>query len=251
VAFLDSEGVIIGVNEAWNAFCTENGGNPNRCGVGTSYLALCDAAGDEASLQLGAIIRATLAGDLHAPTTVLVPCSAPDGPPRWFDVAVAPMRGSSGGVVGASVILWQSSPSPASTALRVEHVVAIGRRADCPGVDAWEVLDATSGAIVLVDDDAYGTIVFVNRAFERLSGYDRSDLLGRGLETLMAEHESTRHAVLREGYRAQPFSGPMGQGRQSLRTARGAFVDVAVVLAPVYTDGRATFVASLQASEPS
>ena len=38
VALLDRSGVIVSVNEAWQAFALANGGDPERVGRGVSYL---------------------------------------------------------------------------------------------------------------------------------------------------------------------------------------------------------------------
>ncbi|GAA4870140.1 PAS domain-containing protein [Actinomycetospora straminea] len=103
-ALLDTTGVIVWVNRAWCDFCLANGGDPATAGVGRSFLALCDAAGDPPSATVAAAIRAALQGDLPAPARVEVPCDAP-GRPRVFDVLVSTRRDDHGDVLGATVTL--------------------------------------------------------------------------------------------------------------------------------------------------
>jgi hypothetical protein len=104
VALLDTAGVIVWTNRAWDEFCRANGGDPAHCGIGRSYLALCDAADDRPSAEVGLAIREAVRGDLPAPVRILVPCPAPDRP-RRFDVLVASRRDDEGRVVGATVTL--------------------------------------------------------------------------------------------------------------------------------------------------
>ena len=103
-ALLDVNGVIVAVNDAWLAFCADNGGDPNRTGVGMSYLDICDSAGDMGSIEVGASIRAALSGELPAPVLVTIPCNAP-GAPRLFDVLVSSRFDDQGSCVGATVTL--------------------------------------------------------------------------------------------------------------------------------------------------
>jgi hypothetical protein len=103
-ALLDTEGVIVAVNEAWLAFCADNGGDPARAGVGMSYLDICDGAGDLGSIEIGASIRAALSGELPAPVLVTIPCDAP-GVPRLFDVLVSSRFDDQGSCSGATVTL--------------------------------------------------------------------------------------------------------------------------------------------------
>ena len=115
LALLDLDGVIVAVNDAWLAFCAENEGQATRTGVGMSYRDICDRADDAGSREVGASIRAALAGELPAPAVVTVPCDAP-GVPRLFDVLVSSRLNDHGNCVGATVTLSQKKdhhPQPA------------------------------------------------------------------------------------------------------------------------------------------
>jgi PAS domain S-box-containing protein len=72
------------------------------------------------------------------------------------------------------------------------------------------LLEAMPDAVVGVDQA--GVIRFVNRQTELLFGYDRDDLIGAPLETLVPESRRPVHTVHRTGYVAAPFTGAMGLG---------------------------------------
>ena len=74
------------------------------------------------------------------------------------------------------------------------------------------LLEAVPDALVGVDHA--GVIRFVNRQTELLFGYDRGDLIGAPLETLVPESLRPVHEVHREGYVAAPFTRTMGQDRE-------------------------------------
>ena len=74
--------------------------------------------------------------------------------------------------------------------------------------DADGVLDATPSAIVVVN--MTGSIVLVNQAFERLTGFDRGELLGRPIETLLPSDRRRGHAGRRRSFFADPHPRPMG-----------------------------------------
>jgi signal transduction histidine kinase len=104
VVLLDVDGVIVEANEAWSAFSEQNGGEASRTGVGSSYLAACEAATDPGTAQVAAAIRAAIAGELLGPVSVRIPCDAP-GVPRSFDVFVSSRPGPTGRSIGATVSL--------------------------------------------------------------------------------------------------------------------------------------------------
>jgi len=58
--------------------------------------------------------------------------------------------------------------------------------------------------------DHAGVIRFVNRQTELLFGYDRDDLVGAPMETLVPESVRSVHKTHREGYFAAPFTRTMG-----------------------------------------
>jgi PAS domain S-box-containing protein len=70
------------------------------------------------------------------------------------------------------------------------------------------LLEAVPDALVGVDHA--GVIRFVNRQTELLFGYERDDLIGAPLETLVPESLRPIHKVNRERYVAAPFTRTMG-----------------------------------------
>lgn len=88
---LDSAGTIMAINLAWRRFTTENGGVPERCGVGTSYLAVCDAADGLEVRRFAEDLRTLLSTGIGR-IQFDYPCPAPDRP-RWFTVRATPAVG--------------------------------------------------------------------------------------------------------------------------------------------------------------
>jgi hypothetical protein len=108
VALLDTDGVIVSVNEAWDQFCRDNGGDLARAGVGVSYLEVCaSAAGDPVADTIAEAILTALAGDLPCPVAVRVPCDS-SNTARIFDVLVSSRLGDDGSTLGATVTLSES-----------------------------------------------------------------------------------------------------------------------------------------------
>jgi GAF domain-containing protein len=104
VALLDRDGVIVWVNRAWEQFCWDNGGDLARAGVGTSYLATCEAAADPLSQDVAAAVRAAVKGELPAPMAIVIPCHA-RRTARWFDLLISSRLDEMGICLGAAVTL--------------------------------------------------------------------------------------------------------------------------------------------------
>ena len=100
IAVLDKDGNISVVNEAWQRFARENGGETvlERSGIGVNYLQVCRDADDSCiddAAQALAGIESVLQGEL--PEFALeYPCRSSVGQ-QWFLLNVTPLRGGSGG----------------------------------------------------------------------------------------------------------------------------------------------------------
>jgi formate hydrogenlyase transcriptional activator len=96
-----------------------------------------------------------------------------------------------------------------------------------------------------------GTIVLVNRAFERLIGYDASELIGQPIEMLVPEVTRTVHAALRDGYMQHPEPRAMGAAREFFACRKdGTEVPVEVGLTPVvFGDRRFVLAAVIDITE--
>jgi PAS domain S-box-containing protein len=72
------------------------------------------------------------------------------------------------------------------------------------------ILEAAAEGVVIVN--AAGRIEFVNAKMETMFGYDRLELIGEPLETILPERFREAHVGHRVGYFAAPRARPMGLG---------------------------------------
>jgi PAS domain S-box-containing protein len=97
------------------------------------------------------------------------------------------------------------------------------------------LLESAPDAVVIADAD--GRIVLVNHQTEELFGYDRDELLGRPVETLLPERFHERHVAHRAGYVAHPETRPMGAGLELAgRRKDGTEFPVDISLSAIETD---------------
>ena len=109
--------------------------------------------------------------------------------------------------------------------------------APAPSPLSTPVVDASPNAVVGVDGD--GRIVYANQQAGVTFGYERDELLGRPIETLLPDHLRDRHVGHREGFRGQATARPMGIGLDlSGRRSDGTEFPVEISLSPVEVDGR-------------
>src|SRR4051794_23948332 len=73
-----------------------------------------------------------------------------------------------------------------------------------------EILDAAPDAVIQVD--ANGKIILLNRATENMFGYARAQLMGQPVEVLIPDHARGKHAEHRAGYHKAASVRPMGAG---------------------------------------
>lgn len=96
------------------------------------------------------------------------------------------------------------------------------------------VVEGSPIAKILVDRD--GVIVLANAQANKLFGYERSDLLGEAIETLVPKAIRSRHPTLRDGYFKDPTPRFMGVGRDLSGTRRdGSEFPVEIALNPIRT----------------
>ena len=97
------------------------------------------------------------------------------------------------------------------------------------------VVEAAPNAMVMIS--LKGIIEMVNTQAERVFGYDRSELLGQSIETLVPARFRSQHPGLRAQFFAAPNSRPMGEGRDLFGLRKdGSEFPVEIGLNPIETD---------------
>lgn len=108
-----------------------------------------------------------------------------------------------------------------------------------------EVLAQGPDGLLLCDES--GSIIFVNDALCRLTGYEPDELLGESVEILVPTSVRTRHEGLRATYARDPRPRPMGRGvALSATRADGREFSVEISLSPIQQADRTLTIASIR-----
>jgi PAS domain S-box-containing protein len=182
VALLDSEGMILEVNDPWRRFATAGGLQSPDFAVGANYLQVCDGAGpgwrDEAR-AIAAGVRRVLAGEA-AEFSFEYPCCSPLQE-RWFRLVVSPLRQfESSGAVVMHVDITQQKLDQAS-------VKEVSKR--------LETLIEQANVGILVQRDFKP--IMANTEMARIFGYASKDEIENlpDCKVLFADDEQTRIAA--------------------------------------------------------
>ena len=106
------------------------------------------------------------------------------------------------------------------------------------------VVEASPSGILMVDRE--GLITLVNSQTERLFGYNRWELIGQPMETLVPERYRSMHAGHRLGFFEYPSTRAMGVGRDLYgRRKDGSEVPIEIGLNPIQTNEGLLVLASI------
>ena len=98
-----------------------------------------------------------------------------------------------------------------------------------------KVVEAAPNAMVMIG--ATGLIEMVNLQAESLFGYQRAEMLGQPIETLVPERFRHGHPKLRQAFFANPAARPMGVGRDLYGLKKnGSEFPIEIGLNPIETD---------------
>ena len=106
------------------------------------------------------------------------------------------------------------------------------------------VVDSAPNGLLMID--CQGTIILANLQMEKMFGYDKQDLLGRPIETLIPERYRGHHLSHRENFFTDPKARAMGAGRDLFGLRKdGSEFPVEIGLNPVETPDGTHVLASI------
>jgi PAS domain S-box-containing protein len=186
IAILDESGTIVFVNETWREFAESNGAVGNVA-EGANYLQVCESAVGEQSADAADFaegIRSVLS-DRREEFALEYPCHSPTEQ-RWFVGRVTrfPANDPPRVVVAHENVTERKQ---AEEALRLRD----------------RAIAASSNGIVITDpNQPDDPIIYVNPAFERMTGYSAQETLGRNCRFLQGtEREQPALEELRTALR--------------------------------------------------
>ena len=98
-----------------------------------------------------------------------------------------------------------------------------------------EIVESSPNGVVLMNRE--GRIALINRETERMFGYERDELLGRSIETLVPLRFRNGHPGFRRAFVANPQSRLMGAGRDLFGLHKdGSEIPIEIGLNPIATN---------------
>ena len=222
IAVLDGEGRIVATNLAWREFAKTAGLPEGSSETGSDYLQCCDRAaarGIEAAGQLASNIRAVLSGRQESlDFEFRCPYSETE---LWFLTRITRFPGG----------------GPLRVVVAHENVTSIKlsqRQVEQSQQEFENLFEFAPDAMLMVDTT--GDILRVNRQLEQVFGYQRDQLVGQPLVTIVPGNRACQNllAACREG---QPITLP-GSNIQARRND-GTILPVEVSVSLLsHADGR-------------
>ena len=174
IAVIDRTGVIRAVNERWQKFSVDNSAEPGKpaqhTGVGSNYLSVCGVS----DVRTG--LLAVLAGELPS-FHIEYECNSPHEQ-RWFLMAAVPLGqdGDEGAVITHTNI---TARKQAESQLQLSA----------------SVFNHSREGIMITQPN--GSIIDVNAAFTRITGYTREEMLGQNPHSLSSgRHDASYFASM-------------------------------------------------------
>ena len=150
--------------------------------------------------------------------------------------AIPARPGGLAGLVHSPFAIAMGGPSVHGAAV-ARGVPVLFAPADLRAPEFLEALARLAPDAIVVTD-VNRTIVLLNGQVEKLFGYDRSELMGELIETLVPERFRVGHAEKFAAYVREPSFRPMGSGRKLFGQRKdGTEFPVEISLSPLDTDG--------------
>jgi PAS domain-containing protein len=194
IALLDSEGLIISVNEAWRSFSDADPMQPGKNSIGSNYLDICDRASQEGVLEARLVakgVRSILARE--APHFSIEYLSRPTTADRWFLLTVTPVADDCyrGAIVMYSDITERKRG--ASEHRLIEDALHAEKER------AQVTLDSIGDAVVCTDVD--GNITFLNSVAGEMMDCSMHDVVGKPVEKTLLISDAASHIAIENGRR--------------------------------------------------
>jgi signal transduction histidine kinase len=225
ICVLNARGTIVFVNRAWRDFARANGGDPDRVGVGTNYLAMCGSIDDSGFAQG---LREVLGGRRRY-SELEYPCHSPTEQ-RWFVVGASHIEGGGDWRVVVAHQPVTERKRAQTRLLEAQKLEALGTLASGLAHDFNNVLGAILGNASLVTDG----LAPDSAEWQRIEQIRRAGLRARGLvqQILAFSLSQPRRA------RTQPLAPLIDEALSMLRPSApsGAQLVAQVQPAPVLVD---------------
>ncbi|MEK7408972.1 MAG: PAS domain S-box protein [Acidobacteriota bacterium] len=165
-----------------------------------------------------------------------------DGADLWAIVRTTPLSDSQGRYAGLLGMFTDITERKRTEEERAQLLArAEAARAQVKAEARFrELMEAAPDAIFQIDRQ--GRIVLLNKAAERIFGYQREELLGKSVETLIPVRYRERHAGFRTGCLSYPLLRTMDTvADPRARRKDGSEISVDIDLSPVETEEGALF----------